>query len=77
MLIGTNTALIGYVLIHKFSNNNPRIVVPLFALFIIGFSGVYMYIFEQTFPMLTVYTCTLFTAGVLVGLRFFCKWNTL
>jgi hypothetical protein len=71
MLIGTATALISYALIHKFSNNNLRIVIPVFALFIIGFSGIYIYIFEQPFQMITTSTGILFTLGVMIGLRYF------
>lgn len=70
MLIGASTALISYALIHKFSNKNPRIVVPVFTLFIIGFSGIYICIFELTFRAITIQTSILFTLGVLIGLRF-------
>jgi hypothetical protein len=71
MLTGTTTALISYALVHKYSNNNPRIVVPLFALFIVGFSGIYIYIYEQSFRMITTSTGILFSLGVILGLRYF------
>jgi uncharacterized membrane protein YagU involved in acid resistance len=71
MLMGVSTALISYALIRKFSNNNPRIVVPAFALFIIVFSGIYMYISKQHFQEITIYSGILYGLAVMFGLRFF------
>jgi hypothetical protein len=73
MLMGTGTALISYALIRKFNNNNPRIVVPIFALFIIAFSGIILHIFEETSQMIsiTISSGIMFGLAVLFGLRFF------
>jgi len=71
MLIGAMIALINYGLIHKVSHYNPRIVVPVFALFFIGFSAVFMIIFKQSFGMITIHNGIIFGLAVLFGLRFF------
>ncbi len=72
MLMGASTALISYVLIRKFSNDTPRIIVPIFALFIIMFTEIFLHIFEQTSQMITISLSSgiLFGLAVLFGLRF-------
>lgn len=72
MLMGASTALISYALIRKFSNNNLRIKVPIFALFVISFSGIFLHIFEQTSQMISITTSSgiIFGLAVLFALRF-------
>jgi hypothetical protein len=76
MLFGASTALISYALIHHASNNNPRIVIPVFIIFFLYFSSVYIYTFEKTFRLPTLYTSVLFVLAVIFGLRFWFEGNT-
>ncbi len=70
MLMGGITALVSYALIHYFNNGNPRIVIPVFTLFVFGYSSLYIFIVEQEFLMLTIHNSILFALAVMFGFRF-------